>query len=259
MSFGQDISINEYYDDGKKVIEKTWEEGDQIMTLIEIQSDNSSEYRYFINEKGIKVGLNIYYVKDYGKYFKVDVSIVNNTEKRIDYLEENISVVLSGAKGYYPQIKLVGREKKDTIKYRALKFKEYNHIVKRRQFGNSFLMGFTAGLSNASAGTTYSQSNTYYNGYNSYGYANTYTTTYSPALASMQYQQNQQNLNTFKENQNERMKYINEGYLKDNTIFPSTTLQGYFLIPYKKKIKNIDIILKLDGKEFDFSADKWDQ
>ena len=244
VSFGQEVVLNEYYNDGKKVIEKTWKENEQTRTLIEIQSEDTSDYRYYINENGVEIGLYIYFVRDYGRYFKVDVSVVNNSENRINYLEENINVNVNGIKG-------------DTSKYKALKYTEYNKKVQRRQNGNAFLMGFSAGLSNASAGTTYSQSNTYYSGYNTYGYANTYTTTYSPALASMQIQQNQRNLDAFEENQNERMKYINEGYLKNHTIFPNNTLEGYFLIPFNKKISDVDIILNVEDMEFDFSTEKW--
>ena len=43
VSFGQEVVLNEYYDDGKKVIEKTWKENEQTRTLIEIQS----EVQYF--------------------------------------------------------------------------------------------------------------------------------------------------------------------------------------------------------------------
>ena len=53
------------------------------------------------------------------------------------------------------------------------------------------------------------------------------------------------------------MNYINEGYLKNHTIFPNTTLQGYFLVPFNKKITEVDIKLVLDEMEFDFSNDKW--
>ena len=244
FSLGQEIVVNEYYDDGKKVIEKTWNDGPQKKTLIEVQSNNSSDYSYYINENGVEIGLYMYFIKDYGRYFKVDVSVVNNSENRINFLEENIKVKVNGIKG-------------DDSKYKALKYKEYSDRVKRRQNGNAFLMGLSVGLSNASAGTTYSQSSTYYSGNNASGYANTYTTTYSPALASIQYQQNQKNLDQFEQNQSERMNYINEGYLKNHTIFPNTTLQGYFLVPFNKKITEVDIKLILDQMEFDFSNDKW--
>ena len=86
VSFGQEVVLNEYYDDGKKVIEKTWKENEQTRTLIEIQSEDTSDYRYYINENGVEIGLYIYFVRDYGRYFKVDVSVVNNSENRINYL-----------------------------------------------------------------------------------------------------------------------------------------------------------------------------
>ena len=57
VSFSQEILLNEYYDDGKKVIEKTWKENEQIRTLIEIQSVNTSDYRYYINENGVEIDL----------------------------------------------------------------------------------------------------------------------------------------------------------------------------------------------------------
>ena len=44
VSFGQDISINEYYDDGKKITEKTWQEGEQTKTLVEIVDGEVTGY-----------------------------------------------------------------------------------------------------------------------------------------------------------------------------------------------------------------------
>ena len=91
-------------------------------------------------------------------------------------------------------------------------------------------------------GTTYSQSNTTYtDGYN-YGYATTNTTTYSPALQQMQARQNAQDMSRFQNEQQERKNFINEGYLKNHTLFPETQLEGYFLIPYHKKVTDIDMI-----------------
>ena len=36
VSFGQDVNVNEYYDNGQKITEKTWQDGDQSKTLVEI-------------------------------------------------------------------------------------------------------------------------------------------------------------------------------------------------------------------------------
>ena len=61
-SLGQNIQIEEYFDNGKKIIEKTWQDGDQVLTLVEIVhnrdnlgtkvSPQYSEYRYYINQNG---------------------------------------------------------------------------------------------------------------------------------------------------------------------------------------------------------------
>ena len=109
------------------------------------------------------------------------------------------------------------------------------------------------------SGTSYSQSNTTYtDGYN-YGYATTNTTTYSPALQQMQRRQNAEDMSRFQNEQEERKNFINEGYLKNHTLFPKTQLEGYFLIPFHKKITDIDMIVKLGDMEFDYSNDKWGQ
>ena len=90
------------------------------------------------------------------------------------------------------------------------------------------------------------------------GYANvTETVSYSPALANMQAQQNQRNLIELENSQNDRMNFVNEGYLKNHTLFPYTTLEGYILIPFHKKVTDIDLVLKIGDKEFDFGNDKW--
>ena len=44
----------------------------------------------------------------------------------------------------------------------------------------------------------------------------------------------------------------NEGYIKDNTIFPNNTLIGYCLIPYSKKINEINFTLNLEDIIYSF-------
>ena len=66
-------------------------------------------------------------------------------------------------------------------------------------------------------------------------------------------------MSRFRDKQQERGNYIIEGYLKNHTIFSNTQLEGYFLIPYHKKITDIDMIIKLGEMAFDYSNDKWGQ
>ena len=135
VCFGQDIETKEYYDNGQKIIEKTWQDNSQIKTLIEIMSDNGSSYKYFINEKGIEVGANFYVIRDYGKYFKVELSVINNSKDRLDFLEKDIYVSVNG-------------KVKNKEKYYAIPFNEYNSEVTKRQNLNEFLTGFSHGVSN---------------------------------------------------------------------------------------------------------------
>ena len=268
LSFGQDVGINEYYDNGQKITEKTWKEGEQYKTLVEIVDGEVTSYRYYISQNDVEIGVNAYSVRDYGKYFKVDVSIINNSRYRYDFLVKNIDVKIYEKKQIYRRgladnngnrfylereyTKLLNNKK-----YRALTYDEYINKVNRRQNSNAFWLAFAQGMGNT--GTTYSQSNTTYtDGYN-YGYATTNTTTYSPALQQMQARQNAQDMSRFQNEQQERKNFINEGYLKNHTLFPNTQLEGYFLIPYHKKVTDIDMIIKLGNMEFDYSNDKWGQ
>ena len=238
------LQIEDYFDDGKRIIEKTWKDEGQTKTLIETIEDGSSGFRYFINDSGIEVGALFYQVNDYGNYFKVDMSIINDSDNRIDFKPENIKINVNG-------------EVKKKEKYKALSFKEYKSKVERRQGLNMIFSGLASGLSNANSGYTYStsQSTNWDAGYPQI--TTTTTQSYSPALANMQAQQNQRNLIELENSQNDRMNFINEGYLKNHTLFPYSTLEGYILIPFHKKVTDIDLVLKIGDKEFDFGNDKW--
>ncbi len=244
VSIGQDVNVNEYYDNGQKITEKTWQDGDQSKTLVEIVNGGVTDYRYYISQNDVEVGAHFYYVKDYGKYFKVDVSIINNSENRYNFNPSDIYVKVNG-------------DVKKKEKYYAIPYEEYSKKVKKRQNSNAFWLAFAQGMGNT--GTTYSQSNTTYSDSYGYGYASTNTVSYSPALAQMQRRQNAEDMSRFRDEQQERSNYINEGYLKNHTIFSNTQLEGYFLVPYHKKITDIDMIIKLGEMAFDYSNDKWGQ
>ena len=56
---------------------------------------------------------------------------------------------------------------------------------------------------------------------------------------------------------NEEVQLINQGYLKVNTLFPNSVLEGYLLIPFHKKITDVDLIVNLAAQKFDFSNSKF--
>ena len=210
-SLGQDIKIEEYYDAGNKIIEKTWIEGEKQKSNVKIIGENLNTNKYFITINNIEVSAVFYVVRDYGKYFKVDLSIVNNSQNRIEFSLKNIELNIN-----------VDLRKKE--KYKILSYKEYKNKVERRQKINEGLSSFAIGFS---SGNRYE------------------STKISYANARSNYE--------LKKNQNDRMQYIDEGYLRNHTLFSNTTLEGYILIPFNRKITDIDLVLKIAEKNFDFS------
>ena len=240
LSSEKKIEFNSYFDDGKEIIEKSWIEDGQSISLVEISSNEGTDYRYYISDGGIEVGAYLYPTRDYGKYFKVDVTIVNNSNRRINFLPSEIEVSVKG-------------NVRNLEKYTAVSYDDYSKKVERRQKGNEFWTAFATGLSAGLSGNSYSQSNTY----GDYGYSTTYTTTYSPALTDLQLHQGQENLSRLQQEQDSRMKFISEGYLKKHTLFSNTTLEGYFLIPFHRNITSVAVVFNIAGKTFDFSNTKF--
>ena len=121
--FGQQPNIDEYYADGKKVKKSSWTEGDYVKTIIETKEGNTTSYRYYVSSNGIEVGTSFSVINEYGKYFKIDVSIVNNSTKRFDFLTDNIIIKLKG-------------DIKDIEKYKKLNYEEYKEKVTKSQKSN---------------------------------------------------------------------------------------------------------------------------
>lgn len=230
VSFGQEIKFQEYYDNGKQIKEFSWQDNGQQKTLVEIGDKES--YQYFINENDVEVRASMEVVREYGKYFKVDVSITNNSNERLDFVHNNIYVKVNG-------------DVKKKEKYFAIPYYEYINKVERKQaFGRAMLSGIQGFNTGMNATQTTNQ-----NGYQ--------VPTYNNQYADIKRSQNRQEMKDVVDEQEEATNYINEGYLKNHTLFPLTQLEGYVLIPFHRKITDIDFIIKLGSMEFDFSDDKW--
>ena len=218
-------------------------ESDKEVGVLEDKINNSLLYVPNIIHNSVPIGKtekdNVV-VREYGKYFKVELSVLNNSSNRVDFIPENIEVNVNG-------------DVRKKEKYKQLSFEEYKLKAERRQAFQQGLVSGLQGFSEGMAGNTYSTS-TSTNWDNGYPHITTTTTqSYSPALANIQRQQNQKNLNEMQEVGIEEMKFISEGYLKNHTIFPNTSLEGYILIPYHRKVTDIDLVVRIGNKEFDFS------
>ena len=125
----------------------------------------------WIKANEIVLTISVQKVKQYGKYYQVDMRLQNFSDKPILFNTEKIK-----AKGYFD---------KESVKFplEILSSYEYDKKVARRQAWGGFSVALAEGLAAASAG--YSRSTTTYVGGTLYttSYGQSYTTTYNGAAA----------------------------------------------------------------------------
>ena len=203
----------------------------------------------YAKAKGIILTMYIQAVKQYGKYFTVNMDLQNFSGKSILFALNKIS-----AEGYVVKDGQISK----TIPLEILSSYEYDKKVANKQAWSNFWVALGEGMAASNAG--YSSSTTTYNGNshtsayasaygyagNTYGYANAYgsayTTTYGKAhtesyngAAAYAAQQNARaNVERHAAGQYEIRQQLNEGYVKNNTIQNQVEYSGFFNIKYKK-------------------------
>jgi hypothetical protein len=206
---------------------------------------NGEIVRYISDESGLTVAAHIEVVKNYGKYFRINLSIQNLTGESVTVFPEDIKAVAA--------YNLGENNFKDA---EVLSHDKYMKKVKNRQAWNSVALGLSSGITASSAG--YSNSTTYgsdysYNSYGStYSHGTAYTTTYDGAAAYAAQQNAINTIGSFENQQYEIKNTLSEGYLKRNTISNETEYVGYIKIPYSKKIRTLNVIIPINGKEYKF-------
>ena len=264
-SFSQIEVIDEFYENGSKYVKEKGvdEEGYFVeRTLIngaisfEIKSktespDESTKItsvitngfeRIYYEKGGVEVGAFIDVEKNYGKYYKFNVSIVNNTPERIDFVPDFSSL----------RTEVRGRKITNQGRLRLLSYDNYMKIVEGRQMGNAILMGVATGLSNVTAGyTTVSSNTTYKSSYGS-GYISSSTTFYSPTLARLEREQNMEMLANYADVESGRLNLIDLGYLRANTLRSGEMLESYVYMPFDKNVELIKLLLKVGEQDYEF-------
>lgn len=178
------------------------------------------------------------YFKQYGKYIEINIIVTNNSSDTFNFFpSSHLEAYVEDSKG-----------KRNNF----LTFEEYDKIVKRRQIGTAVLMGLTTGVANAGAGSVYGSS---YGNIGGVGYSSTYYG-YSPSLARVEQELNNQRLTSFLNTQADLYLLARNQYFKKNTILPGQTIVGHLLIPIKR-LKDGIIKAKaniiLNDIEFNFS------
>ena len=226
---------------------------------------NNVPIQYF-KSRGIILTMYLQAVKQYGKYYTVNMDLQNFSGKSILFSLNKVS-----AEGYIVKDGQISK----TIPLEVLTSYEYDKKVASKQAWSNFWVGLGEGMAASNAG--YSSSTTTYNGSsqtsayasaygyagNTYGYANAYgsayTTTYGKAhtesyngAAAYAAQQNARaNTERHAAAQYEIRQQLNEGYVKNNTIQNQVEYSGFFNIKYKK-IDHIKIVFEIDGISFPF-------
>lgn len=220
----------------------------------------------YIKSNGLTLTMCVQAIKQYGKYYIVNLNLRNQTGKSVLLNMDNIS-----AEGYIMDEDEISK----TIPLEVLDSYEYDKVVKKKQNWNNFWVALGEGM--AASGAGYSSSSTNYSGSslttgsasaygyigNTYGYANAYgsaytttygqshTQSYNGAAAYAAQQQANANYSAYANNQAEIREQINAGYIKNNTIKDGVEYSGFFNIKYKK-IDHIKILFKINGISFPF-------
>ena len=220
----------------------------------------------YVKAKNILLTMYVQAIKEYGKYYTVNMDLQNFSGKSILFALNNVS-----AEGYIVQ---EGKPVK-TIPLEVLSSYEYDKKVARKQAWNNFWVALGEGMAASNAGysassTTYagnSHTSAYGHAYgyagNTYGYANAYgsaytttygrsnTVSYNGAAAYAAQQQANANVQAYASGQYEIRQQLNEGYVKNNTIQNKVEYSGFFNIKYKK-IDHIKVEFLIDGISFPF-------
>lgn len=227
----------------------------------------------YVKYKDITINVVPYLLDQYGKYFNMNISVQNLSNKSVLFNPANIRL-----RGYkFKKKKIDGQETyiPQEEKMILLTYNEYDKIVKNKQRWNNFWVALGEGLAAYNAGqsystTTYSGSayttgSAHASGYvgNTYGYANAYgssyttaygqstTRTYNGAAAYAAQQQANANYAAYAENQRQIRQQIGDGYAKTHTIPSETEFSGFFNIKHKK-IDRLLMDIIIDGEVYPF-------
>ncbi|WP_295989662.1 toxin-antitoxin system YwqK family antitoxin [uncultured Alistipes sp.] len=193
----------------------------------------------YYNKNGILVNTTNRVIRDYGKYFRINITIANHSMFPIEFNPERIVAASTDKKGIGHVLKVYAAD-------------EYLRKVKRRQNWAIAFTAFAEGMSAANAGYSTSTTYTSYNGYtygtfgtSSYcGHSNTTNLTYNGAAAYQAQIIANNRIATYEQSLLTERAAKNQGYLRKTTIYPGEVITGYINIEYQKGISmtvNIDI------------------
>lgn len=197
--------------------------------------NHGTQWEYYI-ANNIVIDATCTTIKDYGKWFRIDICITNGTDEilDIDPTKMFINVV-------------------DDINYRpAWNYERYMKKVRKQQNWESALLGLSAGINtyNASYSTSTVTTTTYGQGhiYTSYSTVQTY----NPTAALYANTQNQIMFSQLALEQKASNAQICDNYLRETTLHPGDNISGYILIERERKDKKISVNVDINGAKYQF-------
>ena len=231
---------------------------------------------YYDDKNGIYLSVFVDAVKHYGKYYRVGISLFNNTAESIIFDPSKITAngrffkksKKKDNSSQYDEIYADNDESNysynpsivNTKDIRVWTYEDYSKKVHRRQQWDAALVGLAEGLAAGSAGysTSYSTSTTYGSAYSNYGgYAygstttNTTTRTYDATAAAIANERAAYSIATYSASLESDTQAINENYLQVTTLAPQTEIAGYILLN-KDKPNIIDLTIPVNGVAYRF-------
>ncbi|MFI3316875.1 MAG: hypothetical protein SNF93_04745 [Rikenellaceae bacterium] len=218
---------------------------------IKHEYNDGVEWQYYV-KNGLTICISTSQVKDYGKYYRVELLISNNSMIPIEF-DPMVNMSIYAIDNY-------GNVTDSNI----LSSNDYMKKVTNRQIWNSLLVGVSEGLAAANAGystsTTYTTSNvSVRNTYGSYsGLSTTVSTTKQyDATAAYQAQVIASNrVDNFNAAQLAEREVRNDGYFKRSTIYPTEAVSGYILIDRKASVYAAKLNININGAEYIFGISK---
>lgn len=205
----------------------------------------------WIRANNIILNVHVKPIKQYGKYYQVDMNLQNRCGKPILFDMDKIS-----AKGYISKKGKLNQ----VFPLEVLSYQEYDKKVANKQAWNNFFVALGEGAAASNAGysrtTTISSTSTY--GYvgnssiytTSHGLSTTYS--YNGAAAYAAQQNAAANYRNYANSQDEIRQQLNDGYTKNHTLYHGTDYSGFFNIKYKK-VDSFTIEFVIDGISYSFT------
>ena len=220
----------------------------------------------YYNKNGILVGVTNNEVRDYGKYFQIEVIIDNQSMYPIEFDPEQITASLIDKKGEQWDLRVFTAE-------------EYMRKVRRNQNWSMIFKGLNEGMAVARAGYSSSTTNSSYSDHSSsygdvsvydregsvydidysdrtssYGHSVSSTVTYDEAAAYQARVIASNRIAAYNESLLTERAAKDEEHLKKSTLYPGEAMSGYINVAYKRGL-SMTVNIDIHGAVYVFSWD----